>query len=127
MLNSRMTSSANDVLVGIHAARTEAVKRHQQVIMCFSTSPDANPPVCGGDGTQGWVVFVDDRNPDVVEGNDNNGVPDADEPVVLRHKKLPDGVGDGVRWPAGNAGYIAYNPAGFARKVAASEKCSTAS
>jgi type IV fimbrial biogenesis protein FimT len=118
MLNSRMTSAANDMLAAVHTARTEAIKRHQQVVMCFSTSPEAAVPACAGDGTGGWVVWVDDRNPAVNEANDNNGIPDADEPVLLRHLALPTSMRTRSK-PDGNEGYLAFNASGFSRQIAA--------
>jgi Tfp pilus assembly protein FimT len=114
MLNSRMTSAANDMLVALHTARSEAINRHQPVVMCFSNDPEVDVPSCAGDGTGGWIVWVDDRNPDVVEGTDNNGVPNADEPVLIRHTALPASVRTRTT-PNGNEGYIAFNAAGFSR------------
>jgi type IV fimbrial biogenesis protein FimT len=118
MLNSRMTSAANDMLAALHTARSEAINRHQPVVMCFSTNPADAVPACAGDGTAGWVVWVDDRDPAVAEGNDGNGVPDADEPVILRHDAMPDSVRTRST-PNGNEGYVAFNGAGFSRQIAA--------
>ena len=47
MLNSRMTTAANDLLAAIHTARSEAIKRREQVVMCFSNNPTAAVPACG--------------------------------------------------------------------------------
>ena len=120
MLNNRMTGAANDLLTAIYTARSESVKRHTQVVLCFSTNPLAMPPAtpnCNGNGTQGWVVFVDDSNPAVAAGTDNNGIADADEPVLLRHGALPATISTKSK-PNGNKGYIAFNAAGFTRKIA---------
>lgn len=117
MLNSRMTGAANDMLAAIHSARTEAIKRHQQVVMCFSNNPDAAVPACAGDGTGGWVVWVDDSDPAVASANDNNGIPDAAEPVLLRHLAMPTSMRTRTK-PDGNEGYLAFNASGFSRQIA---------
>jgi len=116
ILNNRMTAAANDLLAAVYTARGEAVKRNTQVMMCFSTSPRAATPDCNGDGTQGWVVFVDAADVDVAAATDNNGVVDGGEPVLLRHDALPGTIRVQSR-PAGNKGYVAFNAAGFSRQI----------
>lgn len=117
ILNNRMTGAANDLLAAIYTARSESVKRHAQVVMCFASNPLAATPTCDGTPTQGWVVFVDDKNPTVADATDNNGVIDADEPILLRHEALPATI-QAKSKPDGNKGYVAFNAAGFARKIA---------
>jgi len=116
ILNNRMTAAANDLLAAIYTARTEAVKRNTQVVMCFSTNPRAAVPNCDGDGTQGWIVFVDDADVDVSAAADNNGTVDAGEPILLRHDALPGTISTQSK-PVGNEGYIAFNSAGFSRQI----------
>jgi type IV fimbrial biogenesis protein FimT len=108
--NNRLTGAANDLLTAVHRARSESVKRHAQTIMCFSADPAAAIPVCDGNGRQGWVIFVD---------TDADGVKDPDplDEVVLRHGALPNTLSL-KSTPAGNAGYLAFNSAGFARDIA---------
>jgi len=117
ILNNRMTGAANDLLAAIYAARTESVKRHAQVVMCFASDPHAATPACDGTPTQGWVVFVDDKDPTAAEATDNNGVIDEDEPILLRHEALPASI-QAKSKPDGNKGYVAFNAAGFSRKIA---------
>ena len=112
MLNSRMTSAVNDLHVAVHLARTESIKRNAQTVVCFSADPSAALPECDGDGSQGWVVFVDDDLDDVIESSDRNLQVDAGEEVILRHVGLSETIA--VRSePASNAGYIAFNRSGF--------------
>jgi type IV fimbrial biogenesis protein FimT len=112
MLNTRMTGAVNDLHVGVHLARTESIKRSAQTVLCFSSDPSAAVPACDGDGTQGWIVFVDDDLDDVTESSDRNLQVDAGEEVILRHGALADTIS--VRSvPTGNAGYIAFNRSGF--------------
>lgn len=116
-LNNRMTGAANDLLAATHQARTEAIKRHQPVIMCLVSNPNAAAPACNGDGSQGWVVFVDASTPPAPT-TDNNGLVDGTEPVLVRHGPISDAIT--VRsFPDPNGNYVAYSGAGFRRTVAA--------
>jgi prepilin-type N-terminal cleavage/methylation domain-containing protein len=119
MRSNQLTSAANDMLAAIHLARAESVKRRLPTEMCFSQDPSAATPVCNGNGTQGWVVWVDDADPDATNANDNNGVINANEPILLRHSALPTVITI-VSKPAGNAGYVAFQDTGFV-KVAADD------
>lgn len=117
---NQMTSAANDMLTAVHLARAEAVKRRLPTEMCFSADPSAATPACDGNGTQGWVVWVDDANPDVVDAtNDGNGAVNTNEPILLRHTALPGNVRI-VSKPSGNAGFVAFMDTGFV-KVAAND------
>jgi prepilin-type N-terminal cleavage/methylation domain-containing protein len=119
MRSNQLTSAANDMLAAVHLARAESVKRRLPTEMCFTQDPAAATPVCNGNGSQGWVVWVDDANPDAANANDNNGVINANEPILLRHSALP-AVINIVSKPAGNAGYVAFQDTGFV-KVAADD------
>jgi type IV fimbrial biogenesis protein FimT len=112
---NQLTSAANDMLTAIHLARAEAVKRRLPTGMCFSADPTAATPACDGNGTQGWVVWVDDANPDVVDAaNDGDVAIDANEPILLRHTALPTQISL-VSKPAGNKGLVAFLDTGFVR------------
>jgi len=112
--SNQLTSAANDMLAAIHLARAESVKRRLPTEMCFTQDPTATTPVCNGNGTQGWVVWVDDANPDASNANDNNGAINTNEPILLRHGALPS-VLNIVSKPAGNAGYVAFQDTGFVK------------
>src|SRR5262245_19073925 len=60
--NNRLTGAANDMLTAVHRARSESIKQHVQTIMCFSADPSAAVPACDGNGTKGWVIFIDANN-----------------------------------------------------------------
>jgi len=88
--NSRMSSSANDIITDFNFARSEAVKRRVPVTLCKSQDGAA----CDDDDTDPfnrWLIFVDDADPALVEGNDGNGEIDAGE-VILRDRELPDSI-----------------------------------
>lgn len=112
--NNQLTSAANDLLAAVHIARTEAIKRRLPTEMCFSQNPEAATPACNGNGTQGWVVWVDDADPAASHSNDGNGQIDANEPILLRHSAVPGSL-TLVSKPGGNAGYITFMGTGFAR------------
>jgi type IV fimbrial biogenesis protein FimT len=97
--NSRMTGAANDLVRALQVARTEAVKRRRNVVVCTADDPLAATPACAGEATlNGWVVFVDsnsdgawngasfndvdgDGNQDPDEDLDGNGLLDPGEDV----------------------------------------------
>ncbi|VAX06444.1 hypothetical protein MNBD_GAMMA25-1889 [hydrothermal vent metagenome] len=65
--NNQMSASANNLMGSLALARSEAIKRNQQVSVCASN----NQTSCTGvDWNNGWIVFVDSDNPGVVDGTD---------------------------------------------------------
>jgi type IV fimbrial biogenesis protein FimT len=100
--NNRITAAANDVVVAMTAARSEAIKSREQALICLSSNPSAATPTCDGNGTQGWVVFVD---------TDGDQSIDAGEVITLRHEALPGTLS--VRVNPANARFIAFSPSGF--------------
>jgi type IV fimbrial biogenesis protein FimT len=71
MRNNRAATHTNEMLTALNFARSEAVKRGRDVLLCPSTDP-ANWCV-GTDWSGGWIVFAD---------LNNNGAADAGE--ILR-------------------------------------------
>jgi type IV fimbrial biogenesis protein FimT len=58
--NSRITSAANDVMAGLHFARSESIKRRVPVTLCTSDAPlVANPACADASAPWGWITFVD--------------------------------------------------------------------
>lgn len=109
MLNSRLTSAANDMIASLHSARTEAIKRQLPVAMCATADAGEAVPECSGGEYSQWVVWVD---------ADNDWEPDnsADEPVLVRHMGIADGVM--VRVNADETGIVKFRPSGFAAEAA---------
>jgi len=60
--SQRATSNANELLVSLTFARSEALKRGDPVAVCASDNPQAATPACSGNNswTNGWITFVDD-------------------------------------------------------------------
>ncbi len=88
--NSRMSSSANDIISDFNFARSEAVKRRVAVTLCKSQDGAA----CDTDDTDPfnrWIIFIDDEDPAIIEATDGNGAVDGAEPI-LRDRALPESI-----------------------------------
>lgn len=61
--NSRITTQINDLMADLNLARSEAIKRNTNVVVCKSNNPTVTPPSCNTTGTDPWqsgrLVFVD--------------------------------------------------------------------
>lgn len=68
VINSRMTTQANEFFSLIQYARSEAIKRNGRVTICKSANSTAC--VTTGDWTQGWIVFVNIDNDSSVDSAD---------------------------------------------------------
>lgn len=57
VVGSRLTTQANDLVAGVYAARSEAVKRNQNVSLCRAGSATAT--ACAGAGVwEHWIVLA---------------------------------------------------------------------
>lgn len=59
MKNRRLTTEINNFSAALSLARSEAVKRRLRVTVCKSS--DGEACVEGGDISQGWIIFIDDK------------------------------------------------------------------
>ena len=58
--NDRLTTNVNTLIGHLAYARSEAVKRSVQVALCVSNNSDTAAPSCtGGNGEDGWIVYID--------------------------------------------------------------------
>ena len=103
-LNSRMTSTANDLQAAFMLARTEAARAKSNVTICASADP-AGAAECGGTWDQGYVVFVD---------NNADGNRDAGDPVLRTHSPAESGVQIRV---ADDAAYFMYASSGLGQQA----------
>lgn len=55
--NNRLSAQANDFIIAVNLARSEAIKRALNVVLC----PSADGATCAGGGgwEQGWLIYVD--------------------------------------------------------------------
>jgi len=101
---NRMVTNTNDLLSGLHIARSEAIKRNSRVSICKSTNADAAVPKCatGAEGwDKGWFVFVEGKD----IGNIIGTYTSADGAVL----KVNTGAeGSKVTITAGDAGIDKY-------------------
>jgi type IV fimbrial biogenesis protein FimT len=104
---ARLKSHNGALQESLMLARSEAIKRHQRVVLCKSS--DLATCAAGGDWNQGWIVFVD--------ANDSASV-NTGEPILLKMPALTDAF---VLRATGNVtDYVSYTGTGAA-KVAASQ------
>lgn len=64
MVRYQMDSVASDLAAFAAMARSEAVSRSSRVVVCKSANPNAadNALACGGNWTDGWIMFEDVDN-----------------------------------------------------------------
>ena len=98
--NDRLTTQINTLVGHLSYARSEAVKRSQQVAVCASS----NGTSCSGgvNWETGWIIYVD---------ADGDSAFDAGEPI-LRAQQLLDG--STTLKPAGIGTQVTYDYRGFA-------------
>jgi type IV fimbrial biogenesis protein FimT len=89
--NSRVTSLTNDAIANFSLARSEAVARRKNVVVCRSAAPTAATPTCAADATgtweTGWIIFMDNNVPP------DNAYSNADGDVLIRvHEALANGA-----------------------------------
>jgi type IV fimbrial biogenesis protein FimT len=113
--NQRATSQANDLLVALNFARSEAVKRGRSISVCATDNPGAAEPDCSGDNEwhDGWIVFLDVDAAGGASGPDGIRNPDGtapDDRVLRIHEAL-----DASTLTAdGGATWIAFDREGLA-------------
>jgi type IV fimbrial biogenesis protein FimT len=100
--NNRLSSASNDLLRSLQLARTEAIKRQLNVVVCASAAPTAATPTCSYGPFKGWVVFQDSAP--------TNWQYDAGEPILERHDLLDSTV----TVKTDNDGIESYAGTGFA-------------
>ena len=99
--NNRLATQANLFTTAMSLARSEAIKRNQNVSLCKRASDTA----CGGNGTAwnvGWIVFADD---------DGDGSLDAGEERIRLFDPLNNGY---TLTPANAFNAIVYSSNGRA-------------
>lgn len=109
--NGRMTSTVNDLQAAFHLARTEAVRAKTFITICASATAMADAPDCGGDWSQGYIVFTD-LNGDLTV---DPGAPG--DAVLRRHGPVETGVRLTFE---NNAGYFRFAGSGQGSAVAGS-------
>lgn len=107
---NRMVTNANDLLAGLHLARSEAIKRNSRVSICKSNNAGAAVPKCekaGGEWHKGWFVFVEGKD----EGNVFGEYTGADG-AVLRVNTGAEGSNVTIKAGAGINNYVSFTSRG---------------
>lgn len=111
--NNRLKSQMYDMLGSLNIARSEAVKRKTQVVLCRSADPTAATPTCGGTSktwTSGWIVYEDaDASSDYTAGDTLLGIGSAasNDVNVMSNSVTPSAAD-----PSDGDNYIIYNSDG---------------
>lgn len=79
ILNSRLTTQANDLISDISVARSEAIKRGTNIVICTSS----NGTSCTGSGWSSGRLIFEDRPP-------YNQAPDAPQEQIIRYHEALD-------------------------------------
>jgi len=77
--NNRLATQVNELHAGLSMARSEAVKRNNNVTICPRAVSEGGTLVCDSSGNwgNGWIVFVDDDADGEIEGGEIVRVGDA--------------------------------------------------
>ena len=108
--NGRLTGAANDLLRSTQIARSEAIKRQRNVVVCATDSPSADVPACSYDTFRGWIVFQDSNANWSLDGDDPDTADDEGEAIVERHDLLDDSL----TVLSDNDAILSYAASGFA-------------
>jgi type IV fimbrial biogenesis protein FimT len=109
--NSRMTSTANDLLSAFQRARNESARAKAAITICASANP-FTAPACDGTWNQGYIIFTDDNVNGVDDASDGNIAVDAGEAVLYAEGPVADGVSIAA---ANGATYFSYAATGLGR------------
>ncbi len=104
VMNNRMATETNDMLVSLMFARSEAIKRSTGVFICKSLDPTATTPTCdttaANPWTTGWLIY-----------SDNNQNSSYDTGELLRVGDGFAGTGNKIKHDGG----VMKNSLGFTR------------
>lgn len=109
---SRQTNAINTLLVSLHLARSEAIKRKQRAVVCKSETGQAC--TSSGEWGQGWLVFHDANN---------NAQLDAGEVVLVHQQAIPEAVRLTGNQPVSR--YVSYTPTGTTEYVSGAFQAGT--
>ena len=109
--NSRMTAAANDLHSAFHLARSESSRAKSNITIC----PSDDTLDCGGDWSDGYIVFVDEDGDLTVDDKDGDAVLRAN---LAFHEALSLAVAD-------DATYFSFASTGLGRATVNGETAVT--
>lgn len=102
---NRMASAMNTLSGGFALARSEAITRNREVVIC--TSQDGELCTRKGGWEQGWIIFED------LNGNEKR---DKDEQRFRVQDALPPGIEISFKnYPSWAVNFVYYWPTGFTK------------
>lgn len=107
--NNKQKSALNSFLGELHYARSEAVKRSRQVVIC----PSSDASSCSGTNWNGgWIIFIDD---------DRDDTRDNDEELI----RIAGALEQGLALSTTNdiSDFIRYRPNGLAMETGTFTLC----
>lgn len=113
--NGRLTGAVNDLLRSTQVARSEAIKRQRNVVVCATDSPSASLPTCSNDTFKGWIVFQDTNGNWVLDSDDPDTADDEGEAIIERHDLLDSSL----TVLTDNDAIVSYAASGFANPAGA--------
>jgi type IV fimbrial biogenesis protein FimT len=102
ILNNRMAGLANDLMSDLAAARSEAAKRGQRIVICKNATGVTADTACSTSSAwkDGWLLYLDANN---------NGALDSGETIVRVRQALPAEI---TVTPTGISNLITVRPVG---------------
>jgi type IV fimbrial biogenesis protein FimT len=102
--SSRLSSATTELLVSLHLARSEAIKRNARTVVCISA--DGSTCSTNGGWHQGWLIFHDANN---------NAALEPGETVIHARQALPDSIR--LTGNSTVSKYVSYAPSGGTKSV----------
>ncbi len=109
MIRSRLSGQVQEFYGAISFARSEAIKRGSFVSICKS----ADGSQCGGNWSDGWIVFVNNDNDSPAVRDDIGGA--NEEPLLRVFPALPSGYTLNVNGNFTN--YVTFDRIGMANNM----------
>jgi type IV fimbrial biogenesis protein FimT len=106
--DNRMLTSAQDITNSLQFARSEAIKRGTAVTLCPSTNGTSCSATASLDA--GWIIFIDNTTPGVVDNSNN--VNDASPGDIIVYRNQQSGGSVSVKFEAGRT-YLRFSSQGF--------------
>jgi type IV fimbrial biogenesis protein FimT len=107
IIKSKISLATSALHSSLHFARSEALKRGRNVVICRSSNPNAIAPNCavtsGAGWGQGWIIYVDE--------DANKKFTDADR-LIRVQVAIFDKEAEGAITASPTRNYISFNPTG---------------
>ncbi|MFC3909657.1 GspH/FimT family pseudopilin [Legionella dresdenensis] len=97
--NNKAVSAVNKLSASLNYARMEAIKRGVRISVCAAANSSLTSCGNANQWSQGWIVFIDTDNDNVVDGNSD---------LVKVNEALPTGATITTA-----AGIVSYDSSGF--------------